>query len=51
MLEQAEKIKKGEFDDWMIDAVVNDLKLSETRRYENSTALASMYSPSTRIVN
>jgi len=43
MLEQAEKIKKGEFDDWMIDAVVNDLKLSETRRYENSTALASMY--------
>lgn len=43
MLEQAEKIKAGDFDDWMIDAVVNDLKLSETQQYENSTALASMY--------
>lgn len=43
MLEQAELIKRGEFDDWMIDAVVNDLKLSQTKRYESSTALASMY--------
>jgi predicted Zn-dependent peptidase len=43
ILEQIEKLKKGEFEDWMIDAVVNDLKLNETRRYENSTALASVY--------
>ncbi|WKK64662.1 M16 family metallopeptidase [Lutimonas zeaxanthinifaciens] len=43
MLSQVELIKSGDFEDWMIDAVVNDLKLSETRRYENSTALASMY--------
>ena len=43
MLAQAEKIKAGEFDYWMIEAVVNDLKLSQTRQYENSTALASMY--------
>ncbi len=43
MLEQTEKIKKGEFDDWMIDAVVNDLKLSQIRQYESSSALASMY--------
>ena len=43
MLDQVEKIKKGEFDDWMIDAVVNDLKLNQTRQYENSNALASMY--------
>lgn len=43
MLDQVELIKKGSFDDWMIDAVVNDLKVSEMRRYENSTALASMY--------
>ena len=27
----------------MIEAVVNDLKLSQTRQYENSTALASAY--------
>ncbi len=42
-LEQIEKLKKGEFEDWMIDAVVNDLKLSQTRQYENNSALASAY--------
>ncbi|MEM6720976.1 MAG: insulinase family protein [Bacteroidota bacterium] len=43
LLEQIERLKKGEFDDWMIDAVINDLKLSQTQQYENSTALASAY--------
>ena len=43
LLAQIEKLKNGEFDDWMIDAVVNDLKLNQTRQYENSTALANMY--------
>ncbi|MDD7913978.1 M16 family metallopeptidase [Polaribacter ponticola] len=43
LLEQVEKLKKGEFDEWMIEAVVNDLKLSRTRQYENNTALASAY--------
>ncbi|MGB1043039.1 MAG: M16 family metallopeptidase [Tenacibaculum sp.] len=43
LLAQIEKLKKGEFDDWMIDAVVNDLKLSQTRQYENNTALAGAY--------
>ncbi|QDO95004.1 insulinase family protein [Formosa sediminum] len=43
ILSQIDKLKKGEFDDWLIEAVVNDLKLSQTREYENSTALASAY--------
>ncbi|MCT4698852.1 M16 family metallopeptidase [Tenacibaculum haliotis] len=43
LLAQIKKLKKGEFDEWMIDAVVNDLKLSQTRQYENNTALASAY--------
>ncbi|WP_420573391.1 M16 family metallopeptidase [Kordia sp.] len=43
LLEQIEKLKKGEFDDWMIDAVINDLKLSQTQQYESSTALAGAY--------
>ncbi len=43
LLAQIEKLKKGEFEDWMPTAVVNDLKLSQTQRYENSTALANMY--------
>ncbi|GAB1309222.1 insulinase family protein [Urechidicola sp. KH5] len=43
MLAQVDKIKAGEFEDWLIDAVVTDLKLNDTRSYENSSALASMY--------
>lgn len=43
ILEQIEKLKKGEFDDWMLQAVVNDLKLNRTRQYEDNTALASAY--------
>jgi len=43
LLAQIELLKKGEFDDWMIDAVVNDLKLSEIKKYETNTALANDY--------
>ena len=43
LLAQIEKLKKGEFDEWMMSAVVNDLKLSQTQRYENNSALADMY--------
>ena len=43
LLEQIEKLKSGEFDEWMLNAVVNDLKLSETRQYENNSALADKY--------
>lgn len=43
LLAQIEKLKKGEFEEWMIDAVINDLKLSQTQRYESSTALANAY--------
>lgn len=34
MLEQVEKVKKGEFDDWLIEAVINDLKKNEIRSSE-----------------
>lgn len=43
LLAQIEKLKKGEFAEWMIEAVVNDLKLSRTRKYENNSALADAY--------
>src|SRR5690554_5014215 len=29
IIEQIEKIKKGEFDEWMLEAVINDMKKSE----------------------
>lgn len=40
---QIEKLKKGEFDEWLMQAVINDLKLSQIRRYENNSSLASLY--------
>lgn len=43
LLEQIEKIKKGEFDEWMIEAVTNDLKVSEIRRYGEASAVAYAY--------
>ncbi|MCX2680783.1 insulinase family protein [Galbibacter sp. EGI 63066] len=43
LLGQIEKVKKGEFDEWMLDAVINDLKLSQIRQYENASAVAYAY--------
>lgn len=43
LLEQIEKIKKGEFEDWLLDAVVNDLRLSQIRQYENASSTAYSY--------
>jgi len=43
MLGELNKIKSGDFDEWMLDAVINDLKLSQLKQFENSTALASAY--------
>ncbi|MBN2174126.1 MAG: insulinase family protein [Bacteroidales bacterium] len=36
ILGEIEKVKNGEFDDWMIQAVVNDLRLSEIRSQERN---------------
>ncbi|MCK8520343.1 insulinase family protein [Aquimarina sp. D1M17] len=43
LLSEIEKIKKGEFDDWLIDAVVNDLKLSRITQFENASSTAYAY--------
>ncbi len=40
---EIEKIKKGEFEEWMLEAAINDMKVSQIRRFENSTAVASAY--------
>lgn len=36
LLAEIEKVKKGEFDDWMIQATVNNLKLEKIRRDEGN---------------
>lgn len=43
MLEQLENIKTGNFDDWLIDAVINDMKLSNIRGYEEISNVAYEY--------
>ena len=43
LLGQLEKIKKGEFEDWLLEAVVNDLRLSQVREYENASSTAYAY--------
>ncbi|NJK98657.1 MAG: insulinase family protein [Bacteroidales bacterium] len=42
ILGEIDKIKKGEFDDWLIKAVVNDLRLSEIRNQEDYQSRAYM---------
>ncbi|PSG88240.1 M16 family metallopeptidase [Aurantibacter aestuarii] len=43
ILTQINELKAGNFEEWMIEAVVNDLKKSQMRRYENATAVATAY--------
>jgi len=43
LLSQVDKIKKGEFEDWILDAVVNDLRLSQIQQYESGTSTAYAY--------
>jgi len=40
MLSQLELIKKGEFPTWLMDAVVTDLKLKQTKELENNSSRA-----------
>jgi len=46
LLSQIELIKKGNFDDWLIKAVLNDKKLSKIKKYETTKGVAfdHMYS-------
>ncbi|MCX6305853.1 MAG: insulinase family protein [Bacteroidetes bacterium] len=36
MMAQIELVKKGEFPDWLIPAIINDFKLAEIRKYETN---------------
>jgi predicted Zn-dependent peptidase len=43
LLAQVEKIKKGEFEDWLLTAVINDLRKSQIQQYENASSTAYAY--------
>lgn len=42
LLDQLDIIKNGEFEDWILPAIVNDFKLMEKRSLESNTARVSM---------
>ncbi|MDP4266835.1 MAG: insulinase family protein [Bacteroidota bacterium] len=42
LLSQIELIKKGEFQDWLIPAIINDLKLQEIKQQEANSSRAGM---------
>ena len=44
LLEQIELVKQGKFDDWLLEAGINNLRLNEMRQLENNRARASMLS-------
>ncbi len=41
LLAQIEKIKKGEFEEWLLDAIVNDFKKSRMRQMESNRSRAN----------
>ena len=43
LLSQLELLKKGEFPDWLMNAVITDLKLQKTKELENNQSRASAF--------
>jgi predicted Zn-dependent peptidase len=43
LLSQLDLIKKGEFDDWLIDAIINDLKLKQIKQFEENDSRARAF--------
>lgn len=41
LLEQINEIKKGNFDAWLIDAIVSDFKLNQMKKYEENSGRVS----------
>lgn len=41
ILEQVELVKKGDFPDWMVSAIINDFKMRELRSFESNRARVS----------
>lgn len=43
LMNEIENIKQGNFDDWLLEAAINDLKLQQMRQFENASPLANAY--------
>jgi predicted Zn-dependent peptidase len=43
LLKQIEKIKAGDFPDWLLSAIITDMKLQQTKMYESNSARADAF--------
>jgi predicted Zn-dependent peptidase len=43
LLQEIEKIKKGEFPDWLLPAIINNIKLQDIKSYESNNSRASAF--------
>ena len=43
LLEQVELVKSGDFPDWLIPAIINDMKLSQVKTYESNSKRANEF--------
>ena len=43
LLAQIEKIKSGDFPDWLLSAIITDMKLQQTKTFENNSARADAF--------
>jgi len=43
LLQQIERVKKGDFPEWLLQAIVNDVKLERIKQLENNENRAMMF--------
>lgn len=43
LLQQIEKLKKGEFEEWLLPAVINDMKVQQLRSFEKNNSRAGAF--------
>lgn len=43
LLEQLENVKKGNFPDWLLSAIITDMKLQQTKMYERNSSRADAF--------
>jgi len=43
LLEQIEEVKKGNFPDWLVEAIISDLKLNQIKKFETNSGRANEF--------
>lgn len=43
LLSQIDSIKEGKFDDWLIEAIINDMKISQMKSFEKNSSRADAF--------